>query len=182
MPLKDLVILHPLKKTIPSGQSKDCLLIFDRPTGKCGDVDFRRYQMIRAQSIRDGTKIPLAGRPKTAGREGPISRSDEVNFGKHATKPIFPATRPPSPRCEVMPNTDPLEADHRLHSKIRYGRSRNPRLNGFTLPDGSVASGRPRRRLGARFVSHCPTRGGVRYAGLHRRGRDLRRRPGNYPH
>jgi hypothetical protein len=70
MPLKDLVILHPLKKTIPSGQSKDCLLIFDRPTGKCGDVDFKRYQMIRAQSIRDGTKIPLAGRPKTARKGG----------------------------------------------------------------------------------------------------------------
>ena len=45
-----------LEETIPSGQSKDRLLLFDKTTGKCGYTEFKRYQMIRAQSIRDGTK------------------------------------------------------------------------------------------------------------------------------
>jgi hypothetical protein len=50
---------------------------------------FERYQMIRDQSIRDSTEDQL---PTVRGRkrgEGPVSRSDEVNFGKDATKPIF---------------------------------------------------------------------------------------------
>jgi len=45
MPLKDLVILHPLKKTIPSA-IKGLSPIFDNPTGECGDAHFKRYQMI----------------------------------------------------------------------------------------------------------------------------------------